>query len=465
MWLKTTGVIAACLVVVASANWAAFAWFDAPLTLPASSSPVSTASPSSSPTPKALPVAALSPGAASALAALSSYSLDSAPQWPAWCPQVPSAAWLASGKDKGFSSAVAVTPAGLGTMKFGALVSGLASCEGFSLSSFTPDTVTLYRPDVNLYWTVATDRDVAVSVYSLDSNQTKEEANRILRKAVAGCAVPVGDQAGRNPFLAGYEQYSKNQTLVLAAPEKDFLPVSSKGSSLWKPPAPVAHDSLAPLVPPTSTSNGTFTPAQLAPRLPAPVYVSPASIVEPEFPRPDFVKDSLSLPNLPSAYSKVSVPVSDEVGPGCGWAYTGSSPPEPVDLSTAQMAAQQAALETKVRKLGNWFATAAALTMADPADILTSRQAAAWRRYDAALERALADQQRAREAYDASVYAWEHPPVASPEPSADPSFETPTEAPSTDPSTGPTAEPTPEPTPSPQPPAPSEAPTPEPVAS
>jgi hypothetical protein len=335
------------------------------------------------------------------------------------------------------------------------------------------------RSGDGVVWLVFQRGDVLAAVTASDlsgaapTSLAAEIASRvdgILEAELAGVcpdqAAPESD-AARNPYGSlPYEPFAREVVLTAPVFPDSLLPPEVPEPS-FAVPAPRSFPDLAPrsrrtLAPATPAAPGQPPVAartEVVVSGPAPSLVDPSAISRPE----PYVTSPPTEPERPEFPDGVvaGIPLADEVGPGCGWAFTGQEAPS-FDEERLQLAADEALQAAKLE-----LAAAAAQWKADEARFLGEyadfqlRTAAysAYQEYQRVRANAQAALERARRNAQPPPPPPAPPPLPSPRPS-------PTETPSPTAPPGDDEElevviPTPG-APSPTPPPPQ--PTPEPVA-
>lgn len=343
--------------------------------------------------------------------------LNTRPSWPSWCASAPAAPWTMSATGpEGQHISVALTAAGQGRATWQELKNQLQSCEDFELTRLEDNALTLTRYDVPTSWTLARSADVIVSVH-----EEGTYPRRLAEDLVKGIAQDCKDTSGGNPNYPGYQPYREEVVLNLAQPvlKRTEQP---EPQVTWRPPPRLAVSALAPVLDPTATVN-RFT-YQIPPTGPAPVLMDPMAFTPPSEGRPESLEEPSKVKAGPKK-TPVLVPAVDVFGPGCGWAFTGTLPPEQdADQVQEQATARLTSYELEAAsKSADWFVKS--LQQEYDSEQYAKQQLAAanWRAYDQAMSQAKQEWSLAQSQRQASEDRWFSWTVPTPEPLAPPTME------------------------------------------
>lgn len=284
-----------------------------------------------------------------------------------------------------------------------------SGAEGFQTRTWTSRT--------NLVQTIWNRGDVAVILTSPNTH-TAAQAATLLDNALQTAIAPVCHDlsptladARRNPTHDQYAPYQATATLPVPAPATPSAPIDNATADPWPLPTPQPQDHLAPLSSnqPAWTTNAT-PPAPLTPeeaaKDPAPELINPDDFTLINE-APTTLPSPPTRPTLPTEHT-YTYPTKDTAGPGCGWSFTATAPPN-VDENTLTRTAQAAhtAATRDINTLRAQHHVADRAWQRAYTTWTTHRaQAQAGLTYRTAYQDALADWAAAEEVYEASVDAF-----------------------------------------------------------
>ncbi|MDP2288482.1 MAG: hypothetical protein Q8M73_07950 [Actinomycetota bacterium] len=367
--------------------------------------------------------------------------------WPSWCGTPPETPWKSFGvTENGTHVGIVIASAGDGARLWKQQSDALTGCTQFRVVASSDSSLTLRRTDVPVTWVVARRGDVLVSVLQVSDSASTQSldsiASSVVERTAAQCIVgsnqDADDDMTRNPWRPGYRPWHPAVAIDTPEPAGPKVPKVSVVVE-WAPTEAVERPELAVIAPPDLTNNPYTMGVEVAPVVRVPVLISPSELLPPAVPRPAAPPPEVEpIPTTATAYFARE----DSVGPGCGWAFAGTVPPEfDPKLPGIELEGQiDGAFSTAASKLSSWLMSMVDARAYAREDAQTRAALAAWALYDKALERASAAWQAALIQRGLSLDAWyAYVPL---EPLPIPSV-LPTQSPTDAPSVAPTASPGP----------------------
>lgn len=345
---------------------------------------------------EATPTDELPPGVQDMDAALASVgATPEAGSWPTWCGTPPESPWKMFGVTAdGTRVGILIASAGDGTRLWRQQLLALTGCTQFRLVDSTPSSLTLQRTDVPVTWVVARRGDVLVSVLQVSEGASRDSlkliAGDVVDRTTAQCVIGTDENADenmtRNPWRPGYQQWHPAVPIDTPEPGGPSVPEVSVLFD-WAAPEPLPRPELAVIAKPDVTFNPYTTDILVAPVARVPVLIDPAELVPPAVPRPDAPPPAaIAMPTTATAYFARA----DTLGPGCGWAFAGTVPPEfDPQLPARELEGRiDGAFTTAAAHLASWLEWSVDARANAQKDAETRAALAVWATYDQALQKA-----------------------------------------------------------------------------
>jgi len=340
--------------------------------------------------------------------------------WPTWCGTSPAPVlWTTSTSAHPSNGTVitvslAVASAGQGAHVHATMTEAARSCDTDYVTTSpggTQTTITRNIDTAHATWTVLHVADVIAVVTTTSTTSTTSPNDTIaatlrtlLTQTLQGACLSLEDSdqdtsASRSPYRGTYQPLTRtvdNPAGTVALPR-----TSTPVAALWSAPSPVPYPQLAPYAPPLpgQTSGDLATAA----RMPAPTLVPLEQISPPPFSEPG----TQTLPQRSTPADKITVPVDDHAGPGCGWAFTATTAPHyAADVSTNARTQALDAVALADAANADWLVSALAQTDTTGGSAMQAAQAKAWDDWRRSRTQALAALNDANRAYRDSLQAW-----------------------------------------------------------